>query len=235
MNNYFNGPFASIHISLMHFSWRASRQALHRLLRRQLGQSDLPIPLVRLTSSLLPTCCEAQCNRLLVEWHISHVLDPGTKSCSYVHEWHRQEQSWITGTTWASTRGDLRASRVDNFPNSGDGDVASIDIGGEVARVAGKRSEATGNELKPMRGGDLRGTTRFPWPRATCSNTFLRAAWRAIAPKSLLGRFESAGSCTARSVAAAHGMGTMPLVGIIRNVDYHRDGVVTRGFRNRIG
>jgi len=155
-------------------------------------------------SLLLPTRCEAQCNRLLVEWHITHVLDPGTKSCSYVHECHRQERSCITGTTWASTRGDLRASGVDNFPNGGDGDVASIDIGGEVATVAGERSEATGNELKPTRGGDLHGTTRFPWPRATCSNTFLRTARQAIAPESLLGRFESAGSCTTRSVAAAH-------------------------------
>ena len=83
-----------------------------------------------------------------------------------------------------------------------------------------------------MRGGDLHGTTQFPWPRATCSNTFLRAARRAIASESLLGHFESAGSCTTRSVAAAHGnrMGMMPLVGIIRNVDYHRDGVVMRGY-----
>ena len=31
--NYFSGLFASIHISLMHFSRRASRQALHRLPR----------------------------------------------------------------------------------------------------------------------------------------------------------------------------------------------------------
>jgi hypothetical protein len=44
----------------------------------------------------------------------------------------------------------------DNIPNGGDGDVASIDIGGEAAAVAGERSEATGNELKPTRGGDLR-------------------------------------------------------------------------------
>ena len=182
-------------------------------------------------SLLLPTHCEAQCNCLLVEWHITHVLDPGTKSCSYVHEWHCQEErSWIIGTTWASTRGDLRAGGCDNFPNGGDGDVASIDISGEVATVAGERSEATGNKLKPMRGGDLHGTTQFPWPRATCSNTFLCAAQRAIAPESLLGRFESAGSCTTCSVAAVHGMGTMPLVGIIRNVDYHRDGVVTQGY-----
>ncbi len=109
-------------------------------------------------------------------------------------------------------------------------DIASIDIGGEVATAAGEMSKATGNELKPTRGGDLRRTIRFPWPRATCSNTFLHTARQAIAPKSLLGRSESAGSCTTRSVAAVHGMGMMPLDGIIRNVDYHRDGVVTRGY-----
>jgi len=73
-----------------------------------------------------------------------------------VHKWHCQERSWITGTTWASTRGNLRAGGGDSFPNGGDRDVASIDIGGEAAAVAGKRSEATGNEVKPTRGGDLR-------------------------------------------------------------------------------
>ena len=88
----------------------------------------MPLPLVRLTSLLLPTCCEAQCNRLLVEWHITHVLDPGTKSCLYVHECHRQERSCITGTTWASTRGDLRASGVDNFPNGGDLSIPSTSV-----------------------------------------------------------------------------------------------------------
>jgi len=139
----------------MHFSQRASRQALHRSARRQWGQSDLPLPLVRTTSLLFSTRRGAQCNCLLVEWLITHVLDPGTKSCSYVHEWHCQERSWITGTTWASTRGDLRASGGDNLLNGGDGDVASMDIGGEAAAVAGKRSEATSNDLKPTRGGDL--------------------------------------------------------------------------------
>jgi hypothetical protein len=53
-------------------------------------------------------------------------------------------------------RGDLRAGGGDNFPNGGDGDVASIDIGVDAAAVAGERSEATGNEVKPTRGGDLR-------------------------------------------------------------------------------
>ncbi len=63
----------------------------------------------------------------------------------------------ITGTTWASTRGDLRAGGGDNFPNGGDGDVASINIGGEAAAaVAGEMSDAFGNEVKPTRGGDLR-------------------------------------------------------------------------------
>ena len=63
-------------------------------------------------------------------------------------------------------------------PNSGDGDVASIDIGGEAAAVAGERSETTGE--------DLRWTTWFLWPRTTCSKTFLRAARRAH-----LARFQS--------------------------------------------
>ena len=52
------------------------------------------------------------------------------------------------------TRSDLRASEGDNFPNGGNGDVASIDIGVDVAAVAGKRREATGNEVKPVRGGE---------------------------------------------------------------------------------
>jgi hypothetical protein len=43
----------------------------------------------------------------------------------------------------------------DNFPNGGDGVVTSIDIGEEAAAVAGERREATGNEVKPTRGGDL--------------------------------------------------------------------------------
>jgi hypothetical protein len=89
---------------------------------------------------------------------------------------------------------------------------------GDCSRVAGERSEATGNELKPTRGGDLRWTTRFPWPRETCSKTFLCAARRAHAPESLLGCFESAGNCTTPSVAAVHGMGTMPLIGIIQRI-----------------
>ena len=154
----------------MHLSRWASRQSLHRSPRRQLGQSDLPLPLVCTTSLLLPTRCEAQCNRLLVEWHITHVLGPGTKSCSCVHKWHCQERSWIIGTTWASTRGNLRAGGGDNFPNDGDGDVASIDIGGEVAAAAGERSEATDNKLKPTRGGDLRWTT--------CTQKLARACQR---------------------------------------------------------
>jgi hypothetical protein len=62
----------------------------------------------------------------------------------------------MTGTTCASTRGDLRAGGGDNFPNSGDGDVASIDIGVDAAAVARERREAIGNEVKPTRGGDLR-------------------------------------------------------------------------------
>jgi hypothetical protein len=35
---------------------------------------------------------------------------------------------------------------------------------------------------------------------------------------SLLGRFELAGNCTMPSAASAHGMGTMPLVGIIQRI-----------------
>ncbi len=50
----------------------------------------------------------------------------------------------------------LRAGGGDNFSNGGDRDVASIDIGGEAAAVAGERREAAGNEVKPTRGGDLR-------------------------------------------------------------------------------
>ena len=42
--NYFSGPFASVHISLRHFSWQASRQALHWSPRWQLGQPDLSLP-----------------------------------------------------------------------------------------------------------------------------------------------------------------------------------------------
>ena len=203
----------------MHFSRRASRQALHRSARRQLGQSDLPLPLVCTTSLLFPTRWGAPCDCLLVKWHITHVLDTGTKSCSYVHEeWHCQEQYWITGTTCALTRGDLQAGGGDNLPNGGDGDVASIDIGGDAAAVADKRSKATGNKLKPTRSGDLRWTTWFPWPRATCSKTFLCAARQAHAPESLLWRFKSTGNCTTPSAAAAHGMGTMPLVGIIQQI-----------------
>ena len=61
----------------------------------------------------------------------------------------------ITGTTCTSTRGDLRAGGVD-FPNGGEGDVtSSFDIGEEAAVDAVKRTEATGNEVKPTRGGDL--------------------------------------------------------------------------------
>jgi hypothetical protein len=156
--NYFSGPFASIHISSMHFSRRKNRQALHRSPRRHLEQPDLPLPLVRSTSLLLFTTHHgAQCtNRLLVEWHIMHVLDPGTKSCSYVHEWHCQERSWITGTTCAPTRGDLRAGGVD-FPNGDEGDVtSSVAIGEEADVDAVERREATGNKVKPTRGGDLR-------------------------------------------------------------------------------
>ena len=62
----------------------------------------------------------------------------------------------MTGTTCASTRGDLRAGGVDNFPNGGEGDVTSLDIGEEAAAVTGERREATGNKVKPTRGGDLR-------------------------------------------------------------------------------
>ena len=55
---------------------------------------------------------------------------------------------WITGTTCASTRGDLRAGGVDNFPNGGEGDVTSIDIGEEAAAVAGKRRETKSTALR---------------------------------------------------------------------------------------
>jgi hypothetical protein len=88
--NYFSGPFASIHLSLTHFSRRARRQAEHRLARQQLGQlygglqSELPLPLVSSITFRFPTCYGAQSDRLL-ELHIMHVLDPGKKSCSYVH------------------------------------------------------------------------------------------------------------------------------------------------------
>ena len=55
-----------------------------------------------------------------------------------------------------STRGDLRAGGVD-FQNGGEGDVtSSFDIGEEAAVVAVERREATGNEVKPPIGGDLR-------------------------------------------------------------------------------
>ena len=54
------------------------------------------------------------------------------------------------------TRGDLKAGEVD-FPNGGEGDVtSSFDIGEEAAVDAVERREATGNEVKPTRGGDLR-------------------------------------------------------------------------------
>jgi hypothetical protein len=80
--NYFSGPLASalVHRSLRHFSRRASRQALHRLPRRQLGQYDLPLPPGRTMGGLLSPkkICGAPCNRLLVVLHITHVLDPGT-------------------------------------------------------------------------------------------------------------------------------------------------------------
>jgi len=137
-----------------------------------------------------------------------------------VHKWHCQERASTStqgGDLQAagggdnfpnastSTRGgDLRAAGGgDNFPNDGDGDVASIDIGGEAAAFAGERSKAT--------------MVICAEPHA-CSKTFLRAARQAHAPKSLLGCFESAGNCTTPSVAAAHGMGTMPLVGIIQRI-----------------
>ncbi len=124
----------------------------------------------------------------------------------------------ITVTTSTSTRGDLQAGGVD-FPNGGEGDVtSSFDIGEEAAVVDVERREATGNEVKPPRGGDLCSTTRLPWPRATCSKTFLRAAQQALAPDSLLGRFKSAGNCTMPSATSVHGMGTMPLVGIIQRI-----------------
>jgi len=62
----------------------------------------------------------------------------------------------ITETTCTSTQGNLRAGGVD-FPNGGKVDVtSSFDIGEEAAVVAVKRREATGNEVKPTRGGDLR-------------------------------------------------------------------------------
>ena len=88
--NYFSGPFASIHLSLTHFSRRARWQAEHRSARRQLGQlyrglqSELPLPLVSSMTIRFPTCCGAQSNHLL-KLHIMHILDPGKKSCSYVH------------------------------------------------------------------------------------------------------------------------------------------------------
>ncbi len=67
----------------------------------------------------------------------------------------------ITGTTSTLTRGNLGAGGVD-FPNSGEGDVtSSFDIGEEAAVVAVERREATGNEVKPPRGGDLRSTTQL--------------------------------------------------------------------------
>jgi len=43
-------------------------------------------------------------------------------------------------------------------------------------------------------------------------------ARQAHAPESLLGRFEFAGNCTTPSAASVHGMGTMPLVGIILQI-----------------
>ncbi len=62
----------------------------------------------------------------------------------------------ITGTTCTSTQGNLRAGGVVDFPNGGEGDVtSSFDIGEEVAVDTVKRREATGNEVKPTRGGDL--------------------------------------------------------------------------------
>ncbi len=62
----------------------------------------------------------------------------------------------ITGTTCTSTRGNLRAGGV-YFQNGGEGDVtSSFDIGEEMAVVAVERREATGNDVKPTRGGDLR-------------------------------------------------------------------------------
>jgi hypothetical protein len=63
----------------------------------------------------------------------------------------------ITGTTCTSTRGNLQAGGVVDFPNGGEGDVtSSFDIGEEAAVDAVKRREATGNEVKPTRDGDLR-------------------------------------------------------------------------------
>jgi hypothetical protein len=61
-----------------------------------------------------------------------------------------------TGTTCTSTRGDLRAGGVD-FTNGGEVHVtSSFDIGEEAAVVAVEGREATGNEVKARRGGDLR-------------------------------------------------------------------------------
>jgi len=44
-----------------------------------------------------------------------------------------------------------------DFPNGGEGDVtASVAIGEEADVDAVERREATGNKVKPTRGGDLR-------------------------------------------------------------------------------
>jgi hypothetical protein len=79
------------------------------------------------------------------------------KSCLYVHKWHCQERSRITGTTGDVTQGDLRDGAGDNFTNGGGDGIFLPDIGREsAAAVAGKMSDTTINEENPTRGGDLR-------------------------------------------------------------------------------